>query len=283
MKTKALVVVVLVLLVGAASMAVAQAPAVQYNTWSNGTPIPIAVDRPGVAVLNHQIYLVGGGNGSGTLANTQIYNPATNTWSAGGSLKIATGGGCAAVVKNVLYFIGGNTGGQGYTNAVWAYNPKKQTWTPKASMPTPRGTVVCVVETGIIYVIGGYNGQFLDTLESYNPATNSWTPDPPDASMPSPESDLMGGGLVKKTIIVVNGSDGEPDGHNYGYSAAANTWQTLPSDPTLRQGTCVVAATRGRNHPTLPPDAGPGDRRSGSPTLTPPMRYNRVPASALAS
>jgi N-acetylneuraminic acid mutarotase len=242
MKTNS-VVAVLLMLLGTASMALAQEPVVVHNTWTSGAPIPIAVGRPGVAVFKNQIYLVGGGNSSGEeIANTQIYNPVTNTWSTGGQLPTATVGGCMGVV-NTLYFIGGWTGTD-WTSAVWAYNPKTQTWKSKALMPTARGPVVCVVENGLIYVIGGYNGQFLATVESYNPATDTWTEEAP---MQYAESDLMGGGLVvvrttgETRIVVANGSGGYPDGHNQGYDAATNTWQMLPSDPITRQGTCVAS------------------------------------------
>jgi len=210
------------------------------NTWSLPTQEPITVGRPGIAVLENQIYLVGGGTPTGPVANTQIYNPATNAWSTGTSLPVADGGGCAAVVKNKLYFIGGDLTGQGdYTGAVWIYSPKTEQWTSGAPMPTAReGAFACVVENNTIYVMGGYNGAFLSTNEAYNPSTNSWAEEAP---MLSAESDLMGGGLVDNTIIVANGSDGEADAHNQGYSAATNSWEWLPSDPTTRQGTCVAS------------------------------------------
>jgi hypothetical protein len=86
--------------------------------------------------------------------------------------------------------------------------------------------------------MGGYNDAFLSTNEAYDPSTNSWTEEAP---MLSAESDLMGGGLVDNTIIVANGSDGEADAHNQGYTAATNSWEWLSSDPTTRQGTCVAS------------------------------------------
>ncbi len=210
------------------------------NTWSIPTQMPIAVGRPSIAVLENQIYLVGGGTPNGNIANMQIYNPDTNEWSTGTSLPVATASGCGAVVRNKFYFIGGDTTGHGtYTGAVWIYSPKTKQWTSGAPMPTAReGAFACVAENNIIYVMGGYNVGFLNTDEAYDPATNSWTE---EASMLSAESDLMGGGLVDNMILVANGSDGEADTHNQGYTAATNSWEWLPSDPTTRQGTCVAS------------------------------------------
>jgi N-acetylneuraminic acid mutarotase len=239
MKTKSRVCAVL-LLFATVSMALAQAPAIVHNTWSSGTSMPIAADGTAVAVLDGQIYVIGGGNDNGTFfANTQIYDPALNTWTAGGSLPIATSSGCAGVVKNVLYFIGGHTG-QGYTNTVWAYNPKMKKWSSAPSpMPTARSSMACGITDGIIYVMGGYNSVsgFLSAVESYTPATNSWNTEMP---MSNAESDA-GAGLIGTTILVTNGSDGEADGNNQGYSIPSNSWGFLASDPTLRQGTCVGA------------------------------------------
>jgi len=239
MKTKSVVAAVLLMLLGTASMTVAQEPVVAHNAWSYGKRMPVALDGTAVAVLENQIYVVGGGNGNGSVfADTQIYDPATNTWSKGVPLPIATGSGCAAVVNNVLYFIGGGTGSGSphYTDAVWAYNPKTKAWSSKAPMPTTaEAGAVCVVEKGIIWVMGGYgDGSFLATVESYNPKTDTWQP---GASMLSPE-DSPSGGRIGTTILVTNGSDNYVDGHNQGYDVPTNTWRWLTSDPALRQSTC---------------------------------------------
>jgi hypothetical protein len=239
MKTKSQMAAALLSLFAITSTVLAQAPA-EHNIWSFGAPMPVAADGTAVAVLDNQIYVLGGGNDNGTLfANTQIYDPATNTWSTGTPLPIATISGCAAAVKNALYFIGGYTA-EGYTSAVWAYNPKTKTWTSApAAMPTPRSSMDCGAANGIVYVVGGYNNvsDFLLTVESYDPATNLWATLTP---MSNPESD-DGAGLIETTILVANGSDGEADGNNQAYDIATNSWSYKASDPTLRQGTCVGA------------------------------------------
>jgi N-acetylneuraminic acid mutarotase len=230
---------VLLLLLGTALTAFAQTPAVTHNTWNTGTPMRIAADGTAVSVLDEQIYVVGGQNGSKILADNQIYNPATNKWSTGTPLPIATTNGCAAVVNNVLYFIDGYTGtitDPQDTAAVWAYSLKTQTWSSKTPMLTARRSVVCVVEKDVIYIMGGYNnGSFLSTVESYNPATDT---SQSEASMLSPESDVSAA-LLGSTIVVTDGSDNVVDGHNQAYDAAANTWSWLNSDPAFRQGTCA--------------------------------------------
>ena len=66
MKTASRLLLVSLLFVGAASFAQEQAPAVTHNTWTSGTPLPTPVAFSTAAVLKNEIYVVGGGNGTGT-------------------------------------------------------------------------------------------------------------------------------------------------------------------------------------------------------------------------
>jgi Kelch motif len=72
--------VIFLMLVGIPLEADAQVPAVTHNTWTNAAPMPVALDGAAAAVSQGKIYLLGGFNGSTTVANIQIYNPAANAW-----------------------------------------------------------------------------------------------------------------------------------------------------------------------------------------------------------
>jgi hypothetical protein len=62
------------------------------------------------------------------------------------------------------------------------------TWTTKASMPTARSQLAVSVLNGILYAVGGTNDSgVLNTVEAYDPTTDSWTTKTP---MPTPRSDL---------------------------------------------------------------------------------------------
>jgi len=67
------------------------------------------------------------------------------------------------------------------TNAVWAFNPTTNKWSAKSPMPTARASAAAAVENNIVYVIGGTDGRQnrLNTLESYNPATDTWKEEAP--------------------------------------------------------------------------------------------------------
>ena len=238
---KALGLTSLLVLSAAALPAVAQL----HNFWTSGASMPTAVVLPGgTGVLNGQIYVVGGENSSNTvIAKTQVYNPTANTWSAGVSLPTAVEQGVGAVVRGKLYIIGGSTDRcSTVTSAVWAFNPMTKVWSSKSAMPTARCDMGVAVENNIIYVIGGYSpnggGTRLDTVESYNPATDTWTAEAPLLNGKSePSVGLVGNKTIGFTIVAADGFTSSNDtGDNEGYNASINTWSSLKSDPTARNG-----------------------------------------------
>jgi len=104
-------------------------------------------------------------------------------------------------------------------------------------MPTARASAAAAVENNIVYVIGGTDGRQnrLNTLESYNPATDTWKEEAPlivGKSEPSV-------GLVGTTIVAADGFSASGDiGDNEGYNASSNSWKSLTPDPTGRNEAC---------------------------------------------
>jgi len=105
-----------------------------------------------------------------------------------------------------------------------------------------------VVENNIIYAIGGIGGvdngnSRLNTVESYNPATDTWTEENPLLIAKEGASvGLMGTTLTGFTIVVADGyiNGDEDSGDNEGYDAATNTWTSLTSDPEPRSFACAA-------------------------------------------
>jgi len=150
-----------------------------HNSWGTGTPMPVAAVAACSAVLNGQIYVVGGYNASAQTA-VQIYNSTTNKWTTGTALATGLSNQACAVVNGLVYEFGGtNNVGASQTNAVLVYNPATKTWLSKSAMPTARQDIVAVGANNLVFVIGGYNGNRLSTVEAYNPATDSWSTETP--------------------------------------------------------------------------------------------------------
>ncbi len=217
-----------------------------HNSWASGAAMTTATSFSASAVLGGDIYVIGGANASNTVISTvQIYNPTTNTWSTGTPLPTATQHASAVVINNVLYVFGGDNG-TSFADAVWAYDSKTKAWTSEAVMPTARNGTIAVVDKNIAYVMGGNdepNGNFIANVESYNPATNSWTEEAPMLGT----KDYPGGGLIGTSVVVTGGANqpGQITGDTESYNATTNAWSELAADPTARTGQCsgVVGST----------------------------------------
>jgi uncharacterized repeat protein (TIGR03803 family) len=214
---------------------------VVHNSWGKGTPMPVAAVAACSAVVNGQIYVVGGYNSSAQTA-VQIYNSTTHKWTTGTALATGLSNQACAVVNGLVYEFGGtNNVGASQTNAVLVYNPATKIWSSKSAMPTARQDIVAVVANNLVYVIGGYNGNRLGTLEAYNPATDSWST---EDSLLTAESGAAGG-VVAGNIVISGGAGQSTDtGDTESYSVSGNAWTSLKVDATVRNNGCggVVGA-----------------------------------------
>jgi uncharacterized protein (TIGR03437 family) len=103
-----------------------------------------------------------------------------------------------------------------------------------------RDSVTAVVSNGIIYVVGGYSnsGDRLTSVESYNPATDTWTEEAPL---------LVGKSLgavvpLGSTIVAAGGlADSGATGDNEGYNSSTNSWGPLAPDPNPRFNGCAAS------------------------------------------
>ncbi|HEV8599827.1 MAG TPA: kelch repeat-containing protein, partial [Gemmatimonadales bacterium] len=133
------------------------------------------------------------------------------------------------VVNGILYAVGG-VDGAGATGTVEAYDPATNTWTAKAPMPTPRSQLAVGVVNGILYALGGFpagGGAFntaLNTVEAYDPITNSWTTKSP---LPTSRASLSVG-AVNGILYGVGGESGGSVTVNVveAYSPSTNLWTT---------------------------------------------------------
>ncbi len=218
----------------------------EYNpssdTWVDKAPMPTARHSFGCAqATNGRIYAMGGWNGW-FLSNNEEYDPATDTWTTKAPLWTAMHNVSVVAADNgLVYAIGGtNTYGvyHGLTR-VDAYNPADNTWTTVAPMPTGRWAAAGVLASdGNIYVIGGraetatYTTPF-NTVEAYNPATDTWTTKAP---LPTGRSSLAAIATGDGKIYAMGGTE---DGNNMTdrvdvYDLATDTWSSETPMPTAR-------------------------------------------------
>lgn len=90
------------------------------GTWSQGTPLPVAVSSPGYVQLGPYLYLVGGWGVDAPLINvsaTQRYDLETDTWELGPAFASARADLALAATAQALYAMAGDRAGSGYWDA----------------------------------------------------------------------------------------------------------------------------------------------------------------------
>jgi N-acetylneuraminic acid mutarotase len=220
---------------------------VDRNTWSVGTPMPIAIHHPVTAGVNGKLYSLGGQPNTN---RSFVYDPESDaagggSWQEVRQMPTARGGGAAAVIGNNIYVVGARPDGleAAAVNAFEVYNVAENSWNTLAKLPTDRfnnrNHLAAGAIGGKIYVAGGRYNQccvgapMTDALEVYDPATNTWAAKRP---MRRPRGGVAG--VVAFGCFHVFGGEGQnigepnnvfPD-HDV-YDPRTDTWTQLKPLP----------------------------------------------------
>jgi N-acetylneuraminic acid mutarotase len=236
--------------VGALALIVAAAAATAPNavaatpagalTWTAQTPIPTARGALASAVLDGNIYVLGGATSSDPSSKTlwrkhvsmlntlESYNPQTKHWSTLPPLPTSSGFLAAASLNGQIYAIGGEDTAGDNLAKVESYSPGSGSWKTDAPLPAAKaGDHAAVGGGGRVYALDAKGG-----LEIYDPTTNSWTLGP---TMPT-ESDLPGLAWSGNRLYAIGGLTAKkaPLDNVQVYDPATNTWQEKAPVPTRR-------------------------------------------------
>jgi N-acetylneuraminic acid mutarotase len=146
-------------------------------------PLPYPIEGLAATAAPRGLVLIFGGFAAGQPWNAVgAYSPALNRWFR--MAPMPTGRellGAALSPNGRIYVIGGWDGTQTLT-ANEAYDPISNTWAIGKAMPAPReGAAVVAASDGRIYVFGGFTGSIfqqgfaVNTVEAYDPVTDTWT------------------------------------------------------------------------------------------------------------
>ncbi len=141
------------------------------DSWQYRAPIPEFGFSWGhtAAVVNNQIYVMGGSNGPKLLR----YDPGTDSWTSGlAPIPQNRTGLAAAAIGGNIYVVG--TGFE-----LQIYDTATDAWTQGASLTMPTTAPSIAVLDGKLYVFGGstndpLTGGDLNTVQIYDPATDTW-------------------------------------------------------------------------------------------------------------
>jgi N-acetylneuraminic acid mutarotase len=235
------------LLTLAVALPVASGTAAQAGTsgqWVTRASMPTARAESAFGVINGQLYVAGGEDGTQALAALEVYDPSTDTWTAKTPMPVALNAAASAVINGRLYVAGGTRFNDpvqfGPFNTLYSYDPTTDTWTTLAPMPTPEADTVAANVNGELYVVGGVS-QFVTNnprnavLQVYDPSTNTWTT---KASMPTARA-LAEAAAINGQLYVVGGTANNTNSGYTGalevYDPATDTWSSRASMPTPRQ------------------------------------------------
>ena len=174
------------------------------DSWTTKASMPTPRGFLAVGVSNGIIYAVGGYLAIGQTATdvVEAYDPVSDTWTGKHAMPTPRGMLGVGVVNGVLYAIGGSAP----ATVTEAYDPVANTWTTKAPMPTVRSGLGVGVVNGLIYAVGGVYSPgsstgFMDAVQAYDPATNTWTIRAP---LPNAGTELAVG-VRNNTLYVLGG------------------------------------------------------------------------------
>jgi N-acetylneuraminic acid mutarotase len=158
------------------------------NAWTAKAAMPMPRVAFGTDAVNGIVYVVGGVSfppvDTSFFDNSLwAYDPGTDQWSTLAPAPTRRNALGVAAINGILYAVGGAVDSMGYEqclSTLEAYDPASNSWSTKAPMPIPgtqcSGSVAAV--NGLLYVVGGWDkasAATLNTVEVYDPATNSWT------------------------------------------------------------------------------------------------------------
>ncbi|OKP85840.1 kelch repeat-containing protein [Paenibacillus sp. P32E] len=112
-------------------------------------------------------------------------------------------------------------------------------WIEKAPTPTARQDSGSAAVNGIIYVIGGHDGKSVtNTVEAYNPSTNTW-----ETKAPMPTSRYRLGVVeLDNKIYAIGGTDNETNIKNVEvYDPTTDSWEKKADLPAGRGALSVVS------------------------------------------
>ena len=224
------------------------------NTWTSIPNKPgSAVENPAAVGYNGKFYVFDGATSgtSGAVTDAYVYDPGANTWTQLAPDPVARSGATAEAMNGLIYVVGGMNGSAVSMASMDIYNPATNTWKSGPAMSTPRdnpGSAVLMDPTNTfqeLYVVGGRyekgkkESQIvnpdLNTMEIYNPNTNSWSAGPP---IPTGRR-AMAVGTINGMMQVVGGERTGGNStypENEQYNPLTQTWTELAQMLPPRQG-----------------------------------------------
>lgn len=258
--------------------------------WVTNTPLNLGRDSPITVLLPDGKVLVAGGltmvgYSLRTIAEVEIYDPATRVWTTTNSMHAPRIWGTPTVLPNGKVLIAAGDNYNGVLANCELFDPTTGTWSVTGSMNMARIHHISVLlPNGKVLVAGGSgpggnnNGGWIQSAECYDPDTEIWTTNNP---MNTPRAWATGTLLPNGKVLVVGGwSSGDlstaelfdPALGTWTYTGSLNIGRDLHGAVLLPNGKVLVA---GSGESATSTSAELYDPSTGQWTMTGPMRVAR--------
>lgn len=213
------------------------------NTWTTKFPMPTPRQGLALAVVNGQIYAIGGKDptqAANGLSAVEVYDPASDAWTRKAPMPTPRWGLGAAVLNGQIYAIGGRAllnlaSADASTATVEIYDPSADAWSsgpPLVGIPSPQapgfilglGEIATPVLNGKIFAIAGADSTNTvpGQVQVFDPATSIWS------TTAAPKRPTVSA-AVAVSADVLNGKIYSIDtaGAGYIYDPSTNTWTSI--------------------------------------------------------
>ncbi|RZK55607.1 MAG: hypothetical protein EOO59_10445, partial [Hymenobacter sp.] len=223
---------------------------VTANRWTAIAPLPVTRwEARALTAPDGRIFVFGGWNFSippSVGSEVQIYTPATNTWSTGAAMPAGLFGSAAGVdAAGLMHVYGGITTNNAPATTHLVYNVTTNSWATAPATPTPARayTTGLAGPDGNLYLFGGDDniqigtaGAYYSQVDSYNPATATWSNEPAlPVALTEAASATTGGNLY-----VVGGFNSTAQSALYSIAVVAAPALTSISPNPAMAGTSVT-------------------------------------------
>ena len=147
------------------------------DQWSKGPAMRRAVQLAGSAVIDGELYVVGGLSGGRIQRLVQIYDPAEESWRLGPSLSQGRYDHAVGSIGSELYAVGGLNGGRLASVERWRTDSASG-WQSVAGLTPARTGLAVASGSSQLYAVSGLNsdrrGNCLDGVDVYDPDDDRW-------------------------------------------------------------------------------------------------------------
>lgn len=124
---------------------------------------------------NNMIYVIGGRNKAGALAEVQSFNPETIEWNKLAKKPTAVFEVHAVVLGGKIFIPGGTDNSGTVLDILEVYDINSDSWEVLSKLPYPVSRYAITVFEGQVYLFGGWDGKnTLTKILQYNPQDDKW-------------------------------------------------------------------------------------------------------------